>query len=270
MAAAVAALGGGAIAASATYRGLPSNKPPVFIRHARVSDKFLNYDGVGGSTTQNTRDWPITIIWTKDATKHKVKLFTGLNKPSQLRGYVRGGKEISEPERKRDTNQYRVASDKGNKTECGSKPKDLHVRFYAATWNPNASYLYDPSSGGWKWFVVTSTHYDFAEERYPKLDNGQANPCYRNGFTSWEGRSEQAAGEVEDSIVKPDTHGYFGAVKCDQVNTKNYEGEDPQPPRPPPGECAPVPHRRMSDDPAAQGHYWQNDGLASLIPVNSP
>ena len=126
-----------------------SEHAPHFVRLSENGPAFLDYDGEPTLETSG-RDWPVSLIFTGDASIAKVK--------SALRsvGLTRSGL----------TNYlaYRVGSgtlrfnaDKGLKTPCDSNGTDVHVRLYAPTATDR---FVDPRFGS---VVVGTTHVDHGD-----------------------------------------------------------------------------------------------------------
>jgi hypothetical protein len=261
----------------AQYDGARAGHDPRFIGRpaksgTKPSDAILNYDGVGSKVNRNDRDWPLTIIWKKEASRAKIREALGFNVTPPGRDGPRGGLKIREPYKELSWDAKRRTSEsKGGKSECpATEPKDVHVRFYGSAKRASTRF-YDPTSGGWGFFVASSTHYDFAEETGSDqkfLNDQRPNPCFGTQSAKWGGLSERAARTIEDEYVEPKNNipsDPFGVISRDQYETKNWEGQTPRPNPPAPAE----PPYRIDMTPGNNdaNHRWQNDALATLIVV---
>lgn len=273
------------------------NTNPRFIKNAGAppSDSFYNYDGHGKDDKHPTRephyvknpnnpndpglhdrDWPMTIIWWGNASKARVKAGLKDGIPGQpltvFDPDVNGRPEYEpyiETSKGRTTVHWNPA--KGVKTPCNSSARDTHIRYYGIGQGAPTSgsqRFFDPTAGGYGYFVVSSTHYDRAESDI-EFKNGQRNPCYHiapNGkkLKKWNGRSEEAANFVEDVVrahqgPKGSTTQPFGPIDRNKRGLFNFEGQKRSDPNAPPA-------MRMDED--NPNHYWQSDGRATLIYVN--
>jgi hypothetical protein len=276
-AAAAATAGAFGAAPEPRDRGARSQQPPTFIKrpaeapHPNPSDSFYNYDGQdrtvydpnnpdnepGNEPGWADRDWPVTIIWTGEASKYKV--IDGLH---LLEGRIGNPYRLPYKKTSKGRTGKRFNSSVGRKDACNDNARDTHIRFYGQTSdNLDKERFFDPvetSEGGFHWFVVSTTHFDHAEEKPDKVPHTK---CF--GSKRWFGRSEGAAKAVEGWVnarnAESDANP-FGSPKINKFDTKNPEGGEREAGHREP----PVRHPRTGPD---KNHWWSNDGRATLIEV---
>ncbi len=123
---------------------------PMFVSVNGPSD-YLNYDGDNANLSRNTRDWPLTLIFYRNAAVNKV------GDALAARGYKNFGSPAYEPYHSGSGAHTRYDTSKGRKTDCDSHNNDYHYRFYAPG---NTDRFYDLKYG---YVVVASTHIDHNE-----------------------------------------------------------------------------------------------------------
>lgn len=142
--------------------------------------RFLNYDGAQDFSYHH-RDWPIGLLFYRDASIRKVKDQLDLSS---------GGSPMHEGVRYTRTSSRRFDADSGRKTSCGDPSKDTlaHYRVYAPDPAGDvAERLYDERYG---FFVVGSAHFD-----HGKTECGDSR--------RWHGFSEEAEyriGSIADNV----------------------------------------------------------------------
>jgi len=197
-------------------------------------DSFWNYDYDRGSSSTypdpasaGHNDWPVTIVFTGNATVSKVRSIVKSWLPSTGSSmYAR----ISD-----SAGVWEWRGDSGRKENTWywvgfrlvARTKVRHIRLYArgADRSTNAS---------WGNYVLCTTHFDNNEL-------GQT-----SGAPKWYGMSEDAAGVVDDWFA---ARGY--AVARDSYDLGNLEGDSAT--------------GRLDINSAS--HIWQCDGRASLIAI---
>jgi len=136
----------------------------------QAADQFYNYDFTGKSAVATGVDWPVTIVFTGNASVSKIK------SAYKLRGWVNPfvttmyGYE-------NDGSGFVWASDGGVKTIA---VKSAHMRLYAPGGRMQNS--------AWGYYVLATTHYDNAELSSPP--------------TQWFGNSEDAATAAVQTAIK--------------------------------------------------------------------
>lgn len=155
--------------------------------------RFGSYDG-NQTTSRHARDWPITLIFYRNAWVDKVK---------DAMGYPGTGSTEWEAYRLSYYDHRRFDHDGGRKAYC-DRGRDTHFRTYAPHLSDDKSTesLWDPRYG---YYVVGSTHYDHGE-------------C--DGSPHWYGLSEQAEIQV---VVDARARGL--TVHQDYFDTNNREPE---------------------------------------------
>jgi hypothetical protein len=163
--------------------------PNLQVVNVADGDQFWNYDydaKYADASARGHNDWPVTIIFTGNASVSKVRsaLSTWLGSiGSTFYGYIHDA-----------PNAWEWRSDAGRKQSVyyfsGSKllarPEVVHVRLYAH--NGDRS-----SNTAWGNYVLCTTHYDYNEL-------GQV-----RGAASWSGDSERAAAQIVNWLL---TKGY--------------------------------------------------------------
>ncbi len=133
-------------------------------------DQFYNYDFISKSVSTAGVDWPVTLIFTGNASVSKIKSAyrtRGWSNPfaSTMYGYANDG------------SGFLFASDAGVKTFASKSP---HLRLYAP-----GGRMYNST---WGYYVIATTHYDNAELSKPP--------------TQWFGMSEDAATAAVQTAIK--------------------------------------------------------------------
>jgi hypothetical protein len=275
--------------AATTSWAARSQKTPTFLRFGADGKAFYSYDGHGPKNERDTttkkadldrdrRDWPITMIFHGSASKMKVRAGLNQEPTNPLENFSPDleGRLEWEPFRKarngRPNPPKRFNPDQGRKTRCNTNRRDTHIRLYGdgnGGSDSGTERFYDP--GGYEYFVVASVHFDRAESTDPTKDQngdgddtdpGDVNPCYQGKKKKWNGKSEEATRFVERVVRRHPS--FFGTVQEDEVDTKNFEGEDPENAEKCGEALAEPPYR---EDMGNEGHRWQNDGCATLVQV---
>ena len=135
-----------------------------------VEDQFYNYDFTSRTVSTTGVDWPVTIIFTGNASVSKIKSAfrsRGWSNPfvNTMYGYENDGLG------------FVFAADGGVKTFATKSP---HMRLYAP-----GGRLYNST---WGYYVIATTHYDNAELSKPPKQ--------------WFGMSEDAATAAVQTAVK--------------------------------------------------------------------
>ena len=217
------ALGAGFTATQGSLKAVPVNE-----------DSFFNYDYDRGSSSTypdpaqyGHNDWPVTIVFTGNATVSKVRSIvkswlpsTGSSMYARLSDSAGVWEWRGDSGRKENT-WYWVGF------RLVARTKVLHIRLYARAADKC-------TNATWGNYVLCTTHFDNNEL-------GQT-----SGAPKWYGMSEDAAGVVENWFA---AKGY--AVSRDTFDMGNVEGDG-------------VTGRLDIYDPT---HIWQSDGKASLIAI---
>jgi hypothetical protein len=135
-----------------------------------AEDQFYNYDFTSRTVSATGVDWPVTIIFTGNASVSKIKSAyrsRGWGNPfvTTMYGYENDG------------SGFVFAGDGGVKTFATTSP---HMRLYAP-----GGRLYNST---WGYYVIATTHFDNAELSRPP--------------TQWFGMSEDAATAAVQTAVK--------------------------------------------------------------------
>jgi hypothetical protein len=137
---------------------------------ASGEDQFYNYDFTSKTVSATGVDWPVTIIFTGNASVSKVKSAyrsRGWGNPfaNSMYGYADDG------------SGFVFSTDGGVKTFATKSP---HMRLYAP-----GGRLHNST---WGYYVIATTHYDNAELSSPP--------------TQWYGMSEDAAAAAVQTAIK--------------------------------------------------------------------
>lgn len=199
-------------------------------------DKFWNYDAGTANylpprdPTKAIPDWPVTVIFTGNASVTKVRRIVAAMLPSvgspiylRLRDYPYAWQWAVDLGRK----QSAVTLQNG---KLVPNPLCLHIRTYARWGAYN-------SNGTWGKYVLCTTHFDYNEWGQVPGDK-----------VRWSGLSELA----EDQLANWFQSKGF-AVSRDVFPLENAVYE----PVPPP----------LGSGPVGDGHVWQSDGMATLIAI---
>jgi hypothetical protein len=157
--------------------------------------RFLNYDG-DKNTSRHDRDWPITLIFYRNAWIDKVK---------KVMDYGGGG----DPEYefyKRSRNVTRHWDVDGGKKKHCIHGSDTHYRVYAPSGSSQDEHLWDPV---WGYYVASSTHYDHGE-------------C-ASVSQRWFGLSERAEFQVIADARDIVYEGHHLVIRQDFFDTNNRE-----------------------------------------------
>jgi len=116
-------------------------------------DRFYNYDfRSNGSTSKSNVDWPVMIVFNKNANVNKVKNAFWGSTAIGNNMYARMTDDINA------ANSWVWDSDRGTKTgACTSGQIFRHMRVYGP---PDGDRMYNPS---WGYYVLATTHYDREE-----------------------------------------------------------------------------------------------------------
>lgn len=171
-----------------------SRQPLRFQHLSSGGYRFLNYDG-DRSMNRNHRDFPITVIFYRNATMSKVK--------NNVINWGGNGSIKWEPYKSGPSAHKRIRYDSGRKSPCRGA-RDTHFRVYGSR---TSSERFDAGTPGWGYFVVASTHFDFGESQCSRAEK-------RYGY------SEQAASDVTSQAG---LRGYNSGYHQDYVQTHNRE-----------------------------------------------
>ena len=224
-------------AAPATALGAGYTATPGSLKMVNVNeDSFWNYDYDRGSSSTypapasaGHNDWPVTIVFTGNATVSKVRSIVKSWLPSTGSSmYAR----ISD-----SAGVWEWRGDSGRKENTWywvgfrlvARTKVLHIRLYARAADKS-------TNATWGNYVLCTTH----------IDNNELGQT--KGAPKWYGMSEDAAGVVDDWFA---TKGY--TVLRDSFPLFNAE--------------SPVAGLTYRPDAADSTHRWQCDGLASVIAI---
>lgn len=243
-----------------------------WVQHSSGSNvsQFRNFDGphqdpswaphVYRSTDAASRDWPITIIWSKNASRVKIQDALATTANAQGKGGLLGssgfkrksGHKVLEPYKAMTPDGrivLRYGSDKGMKTYCNDWHTDIHFRTYQG--KPNLR-LYDPDWGGY--FAISSTHLDHGENR-KKNPDGDPKCIPSDEHDWWEGRSERAEKRLVDKVFdvsRAETRAGVPQTFDLSQPLKHFNAENK------------VGVKWTSTD----KRRWESNGMATVIPVN--
>lgn len=199
-------------------------------------DRFFNHDVAAKDylppkdPTTATPDWPVTVIFTGNATVPKVRKLVSSLLPSvgspiylRFRDYPYAWQWGVDLGRKQSA--YTLQNGR-----LVPNPLCLHIRLYArwGTYSSNAT---------WGRYVLCTTHFDYNEW-------GQV----RGDTVRWSGMSEMAEDQLTSWL-----QGKGLAVSRDVFPLANEVNE-------------PVPHP-LGTGPVGDGHVWQSDGMATLVAI---
>ncbi len=172
-----------------------SGKPIRYGHLSATGGLYYNYDG-NAHKDRNGRDWPIGMIFYRNASYEKVRnIFDG-------DGFTRKGGTQWLGYKSNPGAERRFDGDKGRKTACDAHGADDHYRQYSPS---NADRFYDPDYG---FFVVASAHEDHDD------GGGDCSQAKRKFF----GFSEDVEERLHDLAS---AHGY--AVKERYIGLGNKE-----------------------------------------------